>query len=75
MVFNDVFELIRKDIIRIYSNCYLFIGFYFVVLIFLFNYRILKYINLIWMLFLVLNIEFVIVIWCDDECNDEDICE
>lgn len=69
----DVFELIRKDINRIYSNCYLFIGFYFVVLIFLFNYRILKYINLIWMLFLVLNIEFVI--WCNDECDEEDICE
>lgn len=72
---HDVLESTRKDANRIHSNCYSFTGFYFVALIFLSNYRISKYINLIWTLFSVSNTELAIATWCDDECNDEDICE
>lgn len=73
MAFNDVLESTRKDTNRIHSNHYLFIGFYFVALIFLSNYRISKYINLIWTLFSVSNTE--LATWCNDECDEEDICE
>lgn len=47
--------------------------FFFVALIFLSNYRISKYINLIWTLFSVSNTE--LATWCNDECDEEDICE
>lgn len=70
---HDVLESTRKDANRIHSNCYSLTEFYFVALIFLSNYRISKYINLIWTLFSVSNTE--LATWCNDECDEEDICE